>query len=226
MGDFEVTQRTEDGMFNATAVLKQWNERTGMKKEVADYFKNDSSKEFINTIIEREFGNKRKVLTINNTGNSPVYDNRSISSVYQTRRGLMNGGTWMHPLLFIDFAMWINPSFKYDVLKFVYDELVKFRNEAGDAYREMCEAVALISKKGEIPANISKVAEAINYIAVGNHEKMIRNRADENQMKDLVRIEKEVSMLVRKNFIKTFDSLMSHLRNEWRIKYQPQLFAK
>lgn len=36
----------------------------------------------------------------------------------------------MHPLLFIDFAMWLNPAFKVKVLKFVYDELIKFRNLA------------------------------------------------------------------------------------------------
>lgn len=226
MGEFEVTQRTEDGMFNATAVLKQWNDKTGMKKEVADYFKNDSTKEFINTIIEREFENNRKALNINNTVNSPVYDNQLVSAVYQTRRGLMNGGTWMHPLLFIDFAMWINPSFKYDVLKFVYDELIKYRNEAGDAYREMCEAVAAVSPKNEIAANISKVAEAVNHIAIGDHEKMIRNKASEDQMKELVRIEKEVTMLIKKRFIKSFDILMEYLRNEWRSKHQPKLFAQ
>ncbi|MBC7407182.1 MAG: KilA-N domain-containing protein [Arcicella sp.] len=31
----------------------------------------------------------------------------------------VNAGTWMHPILFIDFAMWINPKFKVKVLKFV-----------------------------------------------------------------------------------------------------------
>lgn len=24
-----------------------------------------------------------------------------------------NAGAWMHPILFVDFAMWINPKFKY-----------------------------------------------------------------------------------------------------------------
>lgn len=67
-------------------------------------------------------------------------------STYLKTRG-KNGGTWMHPILFIDFAMWINPSFKYDVLKFVYDELIKFRNLAGDAYPRMCAAVYTILPK-------------------------------------------------------------------------------
>lgn len=29
MGDFEVTQRTKDGFFNATELLKQWNKKAG-----------------------------------------------------------------------------------------------------------------------------------------------------------------------------------------------------
>lgn len=38
MGKFSVLQRTGDGMFNATALLKEWNEHSGMKKEVTKYF--------------------------------------------------------------------------------------------------------------------------------------------------------------------------------------------
>ena len=64
-------------------------------------------------------------------------------------RMTINGKTpdkvWMHPFLFIDFAMWISPSFKYDVIKFVYDELINYRNEAGDAYGEM--AITIVMRK-------------------------------------------------------------------------------
>jgi hypothetical protein len=53
----------------------------------------------------------------------------------------------MHPFLFIDFAMWINPKFKYEVIKFVYDRLIQYRNDAGDAYKEMAKAIAKIVDK-------------------------------------------------------------------------------
>lgn len=118
MGDFDVLQRTSDGMFNATSLLKQWNEYSGLKKDVAHYFENSSTKEFINALISEENFNSR-------------------NSVYLKSRGKYNGGTWMHPLLFIDFAMWLNPSFKIKVLRFVYDQLIEYRNEAGNAYKEM-----------------------------------------------------------------------------------------
>jgi len=51
--------------------------------------------------------------------------------VYLKSRG-KNGGTWMHPILFIDFAMWINPKFKVKVLKFLHDKLIKHRIDTGD----------------------------------------------------------------------------------------------
>lgn len=74
-----------------------------MMKEVTKFFEIQSTKELVKVIMERESLNTQ-------------------DSTYLKTRG-KNGGTWMHPILFIDFAMWINPSFKYDVLKFVYDEM-------------------------------------------------------------------------------------------------------
>lgn len=38
MGEFKVAQRTKDGMFNATALLKQWNEKSISERKMANYF--------------------------------------------------------------------------------------------------------------------------------------------------------------------------------------------
>lgn len=204
MGDFDVLQRTSDGMFNATELLKQWNRSKGMKKEIGDYFDNNSSKEFINTIIEKENLNR---------GNSP----------YLTTRG-KNGGTWMHPLLFIDFAMWINPSFKYDVLKFVYDQLIKYRNDAGDAYNEMASAIKKIVQPHFVSDAIRNVAKAINYVVYGNHEKGMRNKVGEEvQTRELYEVERDISKLINNGFITNYDQLMSYLRREWNKKWQPKM---
>lgn len=210
MGDFEVTQRTQDGMFNATELLKQWNEYSGQQKGIHHYFEIQPTKEFIQALLDEE--NKQRQ-------NAKI----TLSDIYEKKRGII-GGTWMSPLLFIDFAMWLNPTFKVQVLKFVYDELIKYRNDAGDAYREMSEAIAKLSKKGETAQNIKKVAEALNHIASGAHEKMIRNKADENQMREYVRLEKEITMLINRGFIDSFDKLLNHLRREWNLKYKPKVF--
>lgn len=64
MGNFLVEQRTKDSMFNATNLLKQWNEfvehnddtqKVGyVKKDLDDFFNNKGIKEFINALMEEE----------------------------------------------------------------------------------------------------------------------------------------------------------------------------
>ncbi len=38
MGDLIVNQRTSDGMFNATALLNQWNKFDSTKKQIIEFF--------------------------------------------------------------------------------------------------------------------------------------------------------------------------------------------
>lgn len=157
MGKFNVIQRTKDGMFNATDLLKQWNSQAVSERKLDNFFASSKTKEFVNTIIERENLNTPKM-------------------VYLKKRGKNNGGTWMHPMLFIDFAMWINPEFKYDVIKFVYDEMIRYRNEAGDAYKELSSAVKKIVPNDFMPKAMQKIGEALNWIVFNAHEKMLRNK--------------------------------------------------
>ena len=153
MGQFEVLQRTKDGMFNATALLNQWNRAAGMKKEMNDYLRLQSTHDFLSA-LQSEFDFK--------DGNSP----------YLTSRGKYSGGTWMTPLLFIDFAMWLNPKFKVQVLKFVYDELIKCRTAAGDNYNVLAKSIASLPD-----VDYPKVARALNWIVFNKHERDIRNTA-------------------------------------------------
>lgn len=51
---FDVLQRTKDGMFCATGLLKQWNLSSGQNKEIKKYFENESTKEFLTSLISEE----------------------------------------------------------------------------------------------------------------------------------------------------------------------------
>lgn len=200
MGDFKVEQRTVDGFFNATALLKQWNVHNGAKKDLKHYFENQSANELINTIVERENLNSRK-------------------SAYLSSRG-KNGGTWMHPILFIDFAMWINPSFKYDVIKFVYDEMIKFRNLAGDAYPSMCRAVRSIMPEPIFREKVKDLARSLNIIVYGHHESEMRNKiGDEAKIRELYELELQIAQWIDLGFIKDYNSLKSTLTKLYYRKY-------
>lgn len=200
MGEFKVKQRTVDGFFNATELLKQWNVHNGTRKELRHYFENQSANELIETIIERENLNSRK-------------------SAYLSSRG-KNGGTWMHPILFIDFAMWINPSFKYDVIKFVYDEMIKFRNLAGDAYPSMCRAVRSIMPEPIFREKVKDLARSLNIIVYGKHESEMRNKiGDEVKIREMYELEKQIAQWINIGLVGNYRQLKAALNKLYFQKY-------
>lgn len=207
MGEFDVLQRTSDGMFNATTLLKQWNGLSGQKKMIAHYFENNAVDEFINALMLEENLSYRNSVVIKSKANKGE-----------------NAGTWMHPLLFIDFAMWVNPKFKVKVLRFVYDELIKYRNDAGDAYKKMASGIANIVDSSIMKDAMKKVAKALNYVVYNTHESNIRNKiADEDNLKEMYELEKDIAKLIRYGYIKNFSDLINHLRNRWCEKWQPKI---
>lgn len=156
MGDFDVIQRTEDGYFDANMLLTQWNTSAGnTRRRIDEFLKSKNTEQFIESLTDE----------MSNGEISPFDDFQAIK--LQKGRTIAGGGktpskVWMHPYLFTKFAMWINPTFEVKVIKFVYDQLIEFRNEAGDTYREMSSQIASISNKADIPVNITNVARAIN----------------------------------------------------------------
>lgn len=215
MGEFNVTQRTKDGFFCATELLRQWNEYANLnrgnsphlkQKDLKEFFYNKNTKEFIDALLEEE-----KLSTKN--------------LAYLKLRG-KSGGTWMHPVLFVKFAMWLNPRFEVQVIKFVYDEMIKYRNEAGDAYNKLGSAVSKIVRKDFMPQAMQKVGEALNWIVFNEHERNIRNQyGEEKKQRELYELERKAADLINEGFIKSYDQMITYLKNVYRHKYLPAVFS-
>ena len=208
IGDLPVFQRTKDGMFNATAFLNAWNANLNMenstylKKQLAEFVRNKSTEEYIETIMKKE--------------------NKERKAVILSSRGRRNGGTWMHPMLFIDFAMWLNPEFKYEVIKFVQDKMLEYRDKAGEYYKELSSAVNTISLDMDIKEKMRSVASALNWIVFNQNERELRNRrATEEEQHNLFELEHHISMLINDGFINDFRSLIDYLRKKYSDKNNP-----
>ena len=148
------------------------------------------------------------------------------SLLSKTVRGKKNGGTWLNPVLFIKFAMYLSPRFEYHVLKFVADQMIRYRNDAGDAYRELSSAVMKIVPKDFMPKAMQKIGEALNWIIFNSHERMLRNKhGEEEKQRELFQLEKKVADLINEGFINSFDGLISYLRNQWQRKNNPPVFV-
>lgn len=197
MQNFEVLQRTKDGMFNATKLINQWNSVKGNpQRELGKFWEQDNVKDFI------------EIMMVEENLHTPL-------EAYVKSRASRgdNAGTWMHPILFIKFAMWINPRFEYFVIKFVYDQLIEYRHSAGDNYKGLTSAAQRF-----IDVDYIRLAKGLNYVVFGKHENGMRQLASQAQLKELTDLQLKLAFAIDMGYIKTFDHLMESIVNIYRRK--------
>lgn len=214
MGAFEVTQRTSDGYFCATALAKAWNETMpDARREIDNFWKSTNLSDLMSEIAENELGLKSVDFT---------YLKSRLSKTHKGK----NGGTWLHPVLFLKFAMYLSPRFEYHVLKFVSDQMIQYRNDAGDAYRELSAAIAKIVEPNLIATAMRQTAEAINWCVFNQHETAIRNKhGEERKMRQLFELERKVASLIEDGFIKSHVEVIEYLKKQWYKNNSPEIFT-
>lgn len=188
--DATIRQRTKDSYFNATDLLSFYNNSKNTNKRFKDFWDNKQTNEFAKE-LSREL----------NGDNSAHYGTCLPKDLYTTTRG-KGGATYMHPYLFVKFAMWLSPEFEVKVIKWVYDNLIDFRNQAGDHYREMCKAISdgYQNYYDNTPSPLIYTQEArfLNELVKGYHESGKRNELNENELSLLNNLQKiNISLISR-----------------------------
>lgn len=208
IGDYKFEQRTKDSYFDANLLINQWNSVKGnTRRRLDDFLKSKTTLEFIDSIDDD--------LAIGEISPKAYY----IKKGKVTSKGRTKDEVWMHPYLFIDFAMWINPKFKLSVIKFVYDELIQQRTLAADNYITLSSSG--VKLKGY---NFTEVAKAIQWIVYGKTGKNLRQTATQEQLKELNDIQTKLSFAIDMGYIKTYDRLLQDMRDMYRKKYLKQPF--
>lgn len=233
LGDFDVVQRTKDGMFNATELMKQWKQTTGQEKRIQDFLNNQQTKEFIDTLAEdlmnqtvpntsfsRDLESVENKDVVKSTPKSVVLsdtDNQNImKQIIQVTRG-RNGATWMHPLLFVKYAMWYNPKFELQVLKFVADKLIQFRNDVADSYKDWCAGLAMLG--ATTPEDFSRIQKCMNYAVFNRHSDGIRDTATPEQLDKMRQLEQQIMLMSEFGYIKNLADVRTYLRKVWEKDY-------
>jgi hypothetical protein len=121
----------------------------------------------------------------------------SLEELKITKKGRL-GGTYVHPYIFIDMAMWFDSKLKVKIVKWLYDNLIYFRDISGDSFKEMNDALKKnFPDKFEDNLMYKKVS---NYIANACNVPFIpsKNRwnlASEKQLEMRENIQKNIILL-------------------------------
>ena len=207
----EIVQRTKDGMFNATELMKSWRKTTGQEKRIVDFLENNQTKEFINAlaedIVNQEVPNTPKMAPLEDIEKQNV-----MKQVICTTKGRY-GATWMHPLLFVKYAMWYNPQFELSVLKMVMDGLIEMRNTVADSYKDWSSTLAKLGAAN--PEDFSRIQRCMNYAVFGKHRDDIRNTATADELKKMRKLEEQVIQMVEFGYISTLKDVRDFLHKVW-----------
>ena len=206
MGNFNVYQRTSDGYFDANALLRQWNSiPENPNRKMAKFLEAKSTKEFIEVLIQEE------------THGAEMLGGDFQAFIITRGRRVFQGSNpdkvFMHPYLFIKFALWLNPKFEYQVIKFVYDELIKNRHLAGDNHNKLMSSIQMLGY-----VDYSHICQGLNYIVFNNHYKNIRNNATEEQLSELHILEDKLSFAIEMGYIRSYQELIANMREIYNRK--------
>lgn len=166
-----VSQHSKNGMFSATDLVKIGNKwRIANELEpfsMKSWLSNKSTKEFVSE-LEKKYGKVRIAA-----------------------RG-KGSHTWMHPLMFIDMALAISPKLKLETYEWLFDQLIKYRNDSGDSYKQMCGVLfARATNKTHFYQYVQEVARKIK-LACGVTD---WNEANEDQLKYRDKLHHDIALL-------------------------------
>jgi len=194
LNGFPISQNSKNEMFNANDLLSIYNDKSETQKQIDSYLANKKTKEFMNLLVQD--------INLNTQKNGELE-----IDIIQTKRGKY-GGTWMHPYLFTHFAMWISPEFNLMCIKWVYDNLIRVRNECGDGFKEVNDALS--SSNGfKDPFMYANEARMINKLIFGKPDKGQRNTATEEQLSMLKALQKTDIKLIEQglDYYERYDKL-------------------
>jgi hypothetical protein len=196
---FSVRQNHKTGMFNANDLLDAHNESHPKSPKRLDvYLKTNSTMEYLE-FLERK-SNSRCERDLKSEDQQLLFSGLKVkrpTNVIKTSRGRVNGGTWMTPNLFLDFAMWLSVEFKDWAIECAKDRLIQFRDDAGESFKEVNNALS-ITMGEQRQIEYIREARMINGFVFENGKGGQRNDASEEQLDLLDKLQKaDIKMIHR-----------------------------
>lgn len=119
------------------------------------------------------------------------------------------------PYIWVMIALEMNPEIYAEVIFWVTDKLIINRIEVGDRYNTLSRAVARFSD-----VDYPEMARALNWIVFNKHETNIRNKATQEELKELEQLQSNLSFSIDSGFINSFEELMNTMRSIYIRKHK------
>lgn len=209
----ECYQNKDNGYYNATALLKAYNEHYPENpKKMIEFLRNKNTQNYIGVIENDEKPKGRIITFVENEQviEKPLY-------YFKKGRALKGGGKtpdtyYFAPMLFSKFGTWLSPELERDIHKVLWNNVLEYRNELRRINPKLHDSIATIA--GDDNNIYIKVHSMLNKAVFGRFEREGKqiDSGSENQLNMMKDIESEIIVLIKHNIITDYEQLKTHIQ--------------
>ena len=212
--DLEVFQRTDNGLYNLTGLIEQYNSTfPENKKQLADFLRLKSTKELQEKIEKKFYGISQKRCESDN------YECVLFKTVRTRTGGRPKDTVYGNQYLFFELALWLNVDYRIEAYDMLLNDPIIERNVIGDGYKEFSSCCNKIGCK--TPDDYKNMARCLNCAVLGvNRQTEQRNSLTKEECIKLGQLQNSFITAVENGWITTIDDAKKFFRNEYNKNYK------
>lgn len=232
----EVYQNKNDGYYNATQLLRDYNEHyPNEQKLMKDFLRLESTQKYIGVVEKNEkshygislCGDNQQVKTNNlQVSDFQFYGEKSTKlkinklekPLFYVKKGRKSNigrsfeTYYFAPMLFSKFGTWISAELEKDIHTVLWNNVLEYRNELRRINPKLHDSIATIA--GDDNNIYIKVHSMLNKAVFGRFEREGKqiDSGSENQLNMMKDIESEIIVLIKHNIITDYEQLKTHIQ--------------
>ncbi len=220
---YPVRQSMQTGYICVTDLVDAYNEMAKdhgwPQKRIADYYERENTQLFLKAtcrILNAKSKNEQvpaeALYSDLSFGNKELPVNGwQANQLKRVLRGKHTKGVWVHPNVFTDIALWLNPNFRALVIDWVTDNLLGLREIGGDAFKEVNRVLDMTFDIGMDRWEYIKVARWTATKVFGSPEINQWNAANATQLEQRKELLLRLKTACEFGSFKNVDDLLSKL---------------
>jgi hypothetical protein len=201
----ECYQNKDDGFYNATQLLRDYNEHYPENpKKMIEFLRNKNTQNYIGSVLNDEE-------TPSDNSHDGCDELIHFKKGRNTRYGRTYDTYYFAPMLFSKFGTWLSSDLERDIHKVLWNNILEYRNEVAKLMPELKESIKDFKCDGNIYIKLHSMLQCAVFGKYQPNQQPL-DKADENDLFRYKQLQNEIITLIKFNVIKDYDDLKAHIQ--------------
>lgn len=220
----ECYQNKDDGFYNASQLLRDYNEHYPENpKKMIEFLRNKSTQNYIGSVLnDVETPSDNSHDGSKNTKKSPMdnspmgYDDLiHFKKGRNTRYGRTYDTYYFAPMLVSKFGTWLSSDLERDIHKVLWNDILEYRNEVTELMPDFKNSIKDFKTDGSLYVKVNSMLQKAVFGKYQAKQKPL-DKANENELFRYKQLQNEIITLVKFNIIKDYEGLRAHIQSYYK----------